>query len=446
MQASNSSNDSSDDSSKAQPAADAMPGMKAGGTTVMFRLGEMDPGATRQIKITGTPQQAGNLTACTTFDYTRGVCTAFNVVAPELAITKTGPEMATVCEPVKYTYTVKNTGKDPAQNVNVYDKLIDGLTTENGKEINFTAESLAPGEEKSFDVMVYADKPMTFDSYAMAKSDLAEVKSKSVSTKFMAPELSVKVQADRPFEYIGKTAGFNVTVTNTGKVASADTVLGLALDGTGAQMAAVNNYPNGSDKNAGDAQMASGELKPDADAKGAYNIGALKPGESRRVYVTADTSAAGRVGFAAVARSICQRDSNRILASGNATAAIDVRAISALQLVVVDKADPVKVGGQTTYEIVVTNEGSAADKNIQLTAKLPDGESFVSAEGETNITAASDGTLTIPTLTTLEAGQKASWYVTIKADKAAGQVVFPVTLKSDGVTKPVSDQEPTRLY
>src|SRR5947207_1811910 len=50
---------------------------------------------------------------------------------------------------------------------------------------------------------------------------------------------------------------------------------------------------------------------------------------------------------------------------------------------VVDTADPIEVGGETTYQITVSNQGSKEATNIVLAVTLPDGLKPLDAEGPT---------------------------------------------------------------
>jgi uncharacterized repeat protein (TIGR01451 family) len=122
----------------------------------------------------------------------------------------------------------------------------------------------------------------------------------------------------------------------------------------------------------------------------------------------------------------------------------DVMTLPALRLEVVDLEDPIRVGDEVTYRVTVRNQGTGADKNVAITATLPPEMQFVAASGATE--AKADGqTLTFAPVASLLAGQTVEWHVRTKATKA-GDVRMQVQLKSDSLTHPAMETEPTRLY
>lgn len=420
----------------AEPAAQP----QADGGHVRFDLGQLEQGATRTLRITGVPHEPGELTACTTYDFRRGICTPLVVANPQLQIERTAPEQANLCEPVTISYVVRNTGDTPAQQVRLYEQLPEGLTlvgNDDGQQGQRTVDAdlgtLAPGQEVQRQVEVRAEQATEFTSYAIARGQLDEVSSRRGTTRFIAPQLQVQVRPTRDYEYIGRAAGFEVTVTNTGEGVSPMTLVNVSSER--GEIARIGR-PGGAE-----AQLASDQPQ-DGNA---HRIGALEPGQSQRFFVEVRGSEEGEVKLAAVARSVCPANRELALAEAQNAGAIAFVAVTSLQVTVVDKVDPVRVGEQTVYEINVLNEGNGEDTNLQLRGELPEGVSFVGAEGPTQVSA--DGrTLTFAPLQRLGGGENATWYVTVRADQAAGATQFRLQVQSQNVTEPVRADEPTRLY
>jgi uncharacterized repeat protein (TIGR01451 family) len=406
------------------------------GRTLTLRLGSLSADQQQEIQITGTPQQAGQLESCTTFDFERGVCTQFAVVNPNLTLTKSGPETANVCEPIVYTYTLKNSGETEATEVVLYDMLPEGLSVVEGdREVRVEVGALAPGQEVQKQVEVVAEKPGTIASYAYAESNFDEVRSKKVQTQVVGPELNVAVQPERGWDYIGKTARFNVTVTNTGQAPSHNTVVGTEFEGVG-EIVGVNGQ-------IGNQEAAEEEVLAQLTDDGIV-LGTIPAGESRNFSVEVMAEDAGRMVLMAEAATVCP-GTEAVLASAEAASAIQIRALSALQISVIDKQDPVKVGEQTVYELTIINEGSASDSNVKATGQLPEGVIFVGAQGPTEVTA--DGqNLTFAPIPELPPGESATWYVTVEAAEAAGSTKLTINATSDAVEQAITAEEPTRLY
>src|SRR5437763_17188902 len=58
-----------------------------------------------------------------------------------------------------------------------------------------------------------------------------------------------------------------------------------------------------------------------------------------------------------------------------------VEGLSAILLEMVDLEDPVEVGGETVYEIRITNTGSQTETDVKLVCSVPDKMQFKSATG-----------------------------------------------------------------
>jgi len=124
---------------------------------------------------------------------------------------------------------------------------------------------------------------------------------------------------------------------------------------------------------------------------------------------------------------------------------------------VVDSVDPVKVGGETVYEVKVRNTGTAADKNVGLECKLPGGMTLVKVSGPTGYLERigidfngpgphrNTSTVTFEPIPELRPDAEVVFRVKAKAG-SAGVGVFKATLTSDHLTTPVTKNEPTTVY
>jgi uncharacterized repeat protein (TIGR01451 family) len=97
------------------------------GNQLVWNLGNLDAGESKTLKVTVKPEKEGTLFACATVKADPRVCAQTVVGRPQLAIDKTGPEIAQLGSDVDYNVTVKNTGTSVAKNVVVTDKYPAGL-------------------------------------------------------------------------------------------------------------------------------------------------------------------------------------------------------------------------------------------------------------------------------------------------------------------------------
>ena len=110
----------------------------------------------------------------------------------------------------------------------------------------------------------------------------------------------------------------------------------------------------------------------------------------------------------------------------------------------VDLDDPVEVGGNVTYVITATNDGSAPDHNLRVVCQLEDKLNYVSSSGSSEASMMGR-TISFTQVRTLAPKTKATWRIICKA-VAPGGVRFKVTLTSDVLTRPVEETEATYLY
>ena len=220
------------------------------------------------------------------------------------------------------------------------------------------------------------------------------------------------------FRYLGRPATIEITVRNTGDVPARDTVL-------------VNPLPTGMEFLSADAggQFARGQVT--------WPLGTLAPGTSRTVRLNLRAVSPGTLQNTAIAQAYC--------AEARASAALEVRGVPAILLEMVDDPDPIEIGGTTTYTIMVTNQGTADDTNIVVTAVIPPAEDFVSCEGATQGTAQGK-TVTFAPLRVLTPKMRATWKVVVKGNQEA-DVRFKVIINSDATgTVPVEKTESTHIY
>lgn len=393
---------------------------------VIYAIGELPPMGARTVDVTGVPKAEGAINSFLSVDYKPALSAVTDVVNPILKLTKEAPADADICEGIRYRYVISNVGTGTEHEVTIEDTLAEGLMTEEGK----TTVSLRVGDvpQSMSKEMTVRVKPAHVGAYASAAVAHApggvEVKSKEVSTTVHQPKLEMTVDGP-PNEYLNKTATYSVHLKNTGDAPARRTVLGFDA-GTHGEIAAVA-VGGGTE----------GEARAIPYKKEGADLQTLAPGESRTVTVTVRTTREGKLPMTAAVVATC-------VPLVTVKTSTDILTLPALRLELVDLDDPIRVGDNVTYQVTVKNQGTGGDNNIAITATLPDELEFISASGPTEGRA--DGhTVTFSPLQALGAGKQAVWQIQAKA-KSAGDVRMQVQLKSDSLTKPATESEPTRLY
>jgi len=340
-----------------------------------------------------------------------------HVVCPQISLTCNAPARVSACDVINYTITVRNNGTGIAENVQVADNIAQGLTPTNGQKAqSFNVGSLAPGESQTLTIQVQPQSAGSFISTAVATANGGLVAEDSATTVVNQPRLSI-TKTGPDVRYLGRTAEFDITITNTGDTPAINTTI---TDSVPTGMSFVSASNQGS--------FSGGLIH--------WNISNLAPGESLTVSHKLRATGKGVARSTAYVKSQC--------ADASTSSETNVMGIAAMLVEVKDTDDPIEVGDHQTYEITVTNQGSAALTSLQVVCELPTGQQFVQGAGPTNARNAGQK-VTFNQMPTLGPKQQATFRVTVKAtDK--GDVRFKAWVTSDQSPEPVMETESTFMY
>ncbi|MGV6813399.1 MAG: hypothetical protein ACWA5W_00155 [Phycisphaerales bacterium] len=383
-----------------------------------WAMGDFGPGETKVINMTGSAGEVGVASDCITVSYNNFLCATVNVVEPALALTKTATAEALKCDVIVLRYVVKNAGNGDATNVVIKDTLPNGLAMSNGsRSVNIPVGTLAAGESKAYEVRANASTTGTFESPAMATADGLEADADATTTVITAPEMAVAVECTES-QFLGRNFSYNYSITNDG-------------DGVANNATASASIPSGTSV----VRTSNGGRVVGSNV--VWDFGAMEAGATKNFSMTVAASNIGRYTSSVTGNASCAES-----VSDSCTTVI--KGIPAILLEVVDITDPVEVGQETTYVITVTNQGTAADTNIQIVGTLPEAQSFISASGAT-AGSASGKTVTFAPSGPLAPGAQISWRITVRADAEADSR-FRVEMTSERLSDPVIETEATNLY
>lgn len=397
------------------------PSGSASGQSVTWSLGSVKGGGSSSITVQAKATQVGKFENCADVRADQNLsgkaCCTTVVTAPSLAVEKKCPAEVTVCDTIEYVITVRNKGDGAATNVKITDNLPTGLQTTDGKtSVTSTVGDLGPGQSKEARFMVKASAPGKYDNRVNASADGGLTAEANCSTVVRKPVLAV-TKSGPNVRFIGRPAQYDITVSNTGDTVARNTML-------------VDPIPSGT------VFVSATDGGRNEGGRVTWTMGNLEPGASKKVSLTVTANSAGSTKNTATATAVC--------AEASASTDMKIEGIPAILLEVVDSPDPIEVGGQTTYEIAVTNQGSAMGTNIVIEATLPAEEDYVSSTGPTQATAAGK-TIRFAPLATLEPKARTIYKVVVTGNKA-GDVRFAVSLKSDQMTTTANETESTRFY
>ena len=266
---------------------------------------------------------------------------------PTLTLEKTAPKEIQVGKPAIFEVRVRNAGQVAAQGVEIYEQVPQGTrflsanppaAQAEGGEVVWAIGALPPGEESKVTLEVMPLVEGEIGSVATVHF-ASEASAKTICTR---PQLTLDVQAPREV-LIGEDARLSIKVTNPGTGVATGVVLSESVPET-------FSHPAG----------------PELE----YEIGDLKPNETRKLELTLKAAQGG----SAV---------NRLLVRADA----QLTAEQETELTVVAPKLEVALQGpkrrylerRATYTMVVSNPGTAPAKEVELVAHLPKGLEFVEA-------------------------------------------------------------------
>lgn len=396
----------------------ANPAATKDGGKLVWKLGTFAPKQSKRITVSGMATNTECIKTCASATYIVPACANVKVVQPKLQLKKTAPAEVLLCDPIPVKFVVTNSGSGSARNVKIEDTLPAGLRTAEGRsKLVFDAGTLATGQSRQFSTTLKASKTGKYVNKAVASSAGGLRVESETTTIVRQPVLAISKTGPEK-RYLGRSVAYEITVTNKGDAPAKNLVLEDQLP-LGVKFVSASNG----------GKAVAGKVR--------WNLRTIMPNRSRKVSVTLMPDRAGTLTNTVSATATCAEG---VRASVKTT----VAGIPAVLLEVIDIDDPIEIGGNTTYVITATNQGSSPGTNISIVCTLEDNEQYVSSSGAT-IGAIEGNTVTFAPLRSLAPKAKATWRVVVKAVKT-GDVRFKVTMNTDQITRPVEETEATHLY
>lgn len=386
---------------------------------LLWTLGALEPKASREFKISGIATTADKLEPCATVTFlVPPVCASIAVVEPKLTLTAVASKEVLVSEPIEVQFVVTNSGTGVAQGIKVVEVLPPGLRTADGKnELALDVGTLAAGQSRQMTGTLKAAKVGQYATKVIARGD-GGLEAEAITATIVRQPVLALLKTGPARQYLGRPITYEMLVTNKGDTPAAQAVVEDTLP-TGAQ--AVRTSPEGAV----------------SSAKAVWQLGTLAAHEAKRVSITYVPADAGALAQAATASAVGAEPVT-------ATAQTTIYGLAAVLLEVIDTEDPVPVGGQTTYVVTVTNQGSSPSTNVQIGVVVEEAEEIVAATGPTPVAVEGKSAKSAP-LATLAPKAKATWKIAVKALKA-GDVRFRTTLTTAQLSRGVEQAEATQIY
>jgi uncharacterized repeat protein (TIGR01451 family) len=399
------------------------PSSRTDNGAVEWQLGTLLPKQEKRLEMSLTAGMKGDMSPKAFVTYI-GASTAplrLHAYDAHLAVKASGPQKIIVGDSAAFSLTVNNTGDGPAEQVQMHALLPDGLEHPQGKRVRFDLGNLGAGESRTVQVVCMARAGGTQRLVAEATARGGMHVENPCEVAVITPELELKATGPG-LRYVDRKATYRLEVTNRGSVGAGNVSMqGKIPDGFRFVTATDGGYYNGDTRTV------------------AWFLGEVAPGQSRTVQFEALPLRVGEFHYKFSA--LTERGSRLGVERELVTRVED---LSALTLEVADTEDPVEVGKETVYEVIVTNAGSRTETDIKLVCVVPDKLELESAGGSVRYHAEGKVILFEP-ITRLAPRGEAVFKIKTKA-VSPGEARFKAQVTSTDVAEPIIKMEATRVY
>jgi hypothetical protein len=137
----------------------------------------------------------------------------------------------------------------------------------------------------------------------------------------------------------------------------------------------------------------------------------------------------------------------QVRAESEACLVISTAPPGGISVTMAEKADPLKVGDRTTYEIQVSNHGQAADGQVAVVVTVPKEmiPQRIGTKGPGGATASLDGQVVrFATVAEIRPGDMLAYSVQVRG-QSAGEAICRVEVTTAKLKTPITQEETTRV-
>ena len=391
------------------------------GQQLTWSLGTLGAGTTRKLDLQLVSQTRGPLHGQATVTFSSSVAYTVHVREPMLVVKLAMPPKVVAGEKVILNVSASNPGDGRTEMIKLKVKLPEGLEHPRGRTIDVDLGDLKANETRTAQIICLAKSGGLHHCQAAATADGNLTAADAGKIEVLLPRLDLAVQGPK-LRYIDRHAVYVFKVTNPG-TAPADNVIVQEVVPAGFKFHAASH----------------GGRFDDNSRVVSWPVGDLLPGQSKEVQLDVVAVAHGDH------RHVASVTSARGLKS-DSTLVTRVEGLSSLLVELADTDDPVEVGGDTAYEIRVTNTGTKAEMNVEMVCSLPAQMDLKSAKCGAGCRYRVEGRdLIFEPLPRLAPRADVIYRIHVRG-LTAGDVRCRVRVRSDGITDPIVREESTRIY
>lgn len=384
-----------------------------------WSLGELKPGEQTSVQLELLPVAEGDIRSMATVTFRTEVSVHTLATRPRLVVQLTGPKQVLIGDEAMMTVHISNPGTGTATGIVLSEHVPPALRHKAGSDLEFEVGTLKPGQSRQIELSMSAVEPGHVINALQAHGDAKLRAQAHVEFDVVAPGLSVAMTGPTR-RYLERQATYTVAVSNPGTAPARDVELVTQLP-EGMKFVKANN---------------AGHYDPQTRTV-TWNLEELPPSETGSVTLVAMPIEAGEQHMKIQGKArqgLTDAKEKTVVVEGLAAVTFDVRAAD----------EAIEVGGETTYQIHVVNEGSIAASNLQITALFPPELKPLHADGPGR-SAIDRRTVQFEPMARLEPKGEATYRVRAQAIQP-GDLRVKVEVQTDDMHQPVTKEENTRVY
>ncbi len=386
---------------------------------LVWALGSLEPGGETTVEMQVIPNEEGEIGSVATVSFSTDASVRTTCTRPQLALRCTAEDKVLIGDRVTLKIELSNPGTGVATGVVLAEHVPAGLRHAAGSDLEYEVGTLAPGESRKLELTLEAARAGQVSNLLAARAEGNLQIEEHLDLEIIAPELDLAMQGPTR-RFLEREAVYELSVHNPG-TASAEGVELVAYLPEGLKFVSANNH--------GHYDSAKGAVH--------WQLAELPVAETGTVQLVTMPVRSGQ---------------QKIRLEGKAAKGlhaeqehpVSIEGIAAIMFAVADVTDPVGIGGETTYEIRVVNQGTKAADNVRLAIDLPPELTPVAAEGPTRNTVEGNRVLFEP-LARLAPKADTTYRVRAKALRP-GDLRIRAQLLTDDLQSPVVKEESTRVY
>jgi len=329
------------------------------------------------------------------------------------------PSSATPGAIVPFEIVIRNIAAVPSGNMLVQVKLSEGLSHPEGREIDAEIKGMAAGGTESLKLPLKAVRPgpQTLDVFVQT----ADGQKATHRATVLVGETALKVRSlDAAKTLARQETGLAVEVANF----QAHPVRNLLV---------IDTLPEGVDFVAADDR---GVFRAE-NRSVQWLVETLGPGETKTLHLKVKTREPGEFKHEIVVRSDIREEAKT-------TGLVRVEGVTDLTMDVANRDKALEVGKETSYEILVRNQGTSPATGVTLSASISEGMAAYQATGPTTFRVEGRQLIFQP-LRRLAPGENAK-YVLVMTARFAGDQRLRIQLASDQSPTPTLREERMLVY